>query len=72
MGFEKKDVQEENKKLDQIREMLLDVFSLIILLENDMEMQKSDGIYSRILKMIHGNLKDIQKELFANVRQEEE
>lgn len=72
MGFEKKDVQEENKKLDQIREMLLDVFSLIILLENDMEMQKSDGIYFRILKMIHGNLKDIQKELFTNMRQEEE
>lgn len=69
MGFETK--KEQDIKLEQTREMLSDALSLLILLENDMEMQKSDGIHARILKMIHKNLKGIQKELSASMRQEE-
>ena len=72
VGFEKKEEQGQDIKLEQINEMLSDALSLLILLENDMEIQKSDGIHARILKMIHGNLKGIQKELSAYMRQEEE
>ena len=36
MGFEK-DVQEQDKNLEKISEMLSDALSLLILLENDME-----------------------------------
>lgn len=71
MGFETKKEQGQDIKLEQTREMLSDALSLLILLENDMEMQKSDGIHARILKMIHKNLKGIQKELSAFMRQEE-
>ena len=72
MGFEKKEEQGQDIKLEQINEMLSDALSLLILLENDMEIQKSDGIHARILKMIHGNLKGIQKELAVYIRQKEE
>lgn len=71
MGFEK-DVQEQDKNLEKISEMLSDALSLLILLENDMEIQKSDGVHARILKMIHGKVKGIQKELSVYIRQKEE
>ncbi len=71
MGFEK-DVQEQDKNLEKISEMLSDALSLLILLENDMEIQKSDGVHARILKMIHGKVKGIQKELAVYIRQKEE
>ena len=71
MGFETKKEQGQDKRREQVNEMLSDALSLLILLENDMEMQKSDGIHARILKMIHKNLKGIQKELSASMRQEE-
>lgn len=70
MGYEKNELQKQD--LEQISEMLSDALSLLILLENDIEMQKLDGIYMRILKMMHGNLKGIQKELSAYMRQEGE
>lgn len=71
MGFETKKEQGQDKRREQVNEMLSDALSLLILLENDMEMQKSDGIHARILKMIHKNLKGIQKELSTSMRQEE-
>lgn len=70
MGYEKN--ESEKQALERIDEMLSDALSLLILLENDMEIQKSDGIYTRILKMMHGNLKGMQKELSAYMRQEGE
>ena len=72
MGFEKKEEQGQDIKLEQINEMLSDALSLLILLENDMEIQKSDGVHARILKMIHGKVKGIQKELAVYIRQKEE
>lgn len=70
MGYVKN--ESEKQALERIDEMLSDALSLLILLENDIEMQKLDGIYTRILKMMHGNLKGMQKELSAYMRQEGE
>ena len=70
MGLGKREEQERDEKLEQMGEMLSDALSLLILLENDMEAQKSDGIYARVLRMIHGSLKGMKKELSAYMRQE--
>ena len=71
MGFEKEDLQIQNKKLEQMNEMLSDALSLIILLENDMETQKADCIHTRTLSMVHDTLKGIQRNLFEYIQQEE-
>lgn len=57
--------------LEKIEEELLDVLSLVILLENDMEMQKSDSIHLRIVKMVHNRIKGIQKNLSEDSGQTE-
>lgn len=57
--------------LEKIEEGLLDVLSLVILLENDMESQKSDSIHLRIVKVMHGILTGIQKNLSGNSSQTE-
>lgn len=72
MGIEKRKAQEQEERLERISETLSDALSLAILLENDMETQNFDGIYARILKMVHGSLKGAQKELSAYMRWEEE
>lgn len=71
MGIEKRKAQEQEERLERISETLSDALSLVILLENDMETQNFDGIYARILKMVHGSLKGAQKELSAYMRREE-
>lgn len=62
---------EENKQnlnvdLEKLNEELLDVLSLVILLENDMETQKVDSIHVRLIKMVHHAIKNIQKNLLQN------
>ncbi len=47
--------------LDKVNEGLLNVLSLLILLEADMETQKSDDIHLRTVKIIHNEIKSIQK-----------
>ena len=71
MGLEEKDLQKRDKKLEQVNEMLSDALSLIILLENDMETQKADGIHTRTLRMVHNTLKGIQRNLSEYIRQRE-
>lgn len=56
---------------EKIRERLLDILSLAILLENDMELQKSDNVHIRIVKMIHNEIKSTQKSLSENNYQTE-
>lgn len=68
MGLEQEDTKGKDKKLEQINEILSDTLSLVILLENDMEIQKTDGIYARVLRMIHEHIKSIQKNLSAYMR----
>ena len=70
MGYVENELQEQ--ALERMNEMLSDALSLVILLENDMEIQKSDGVHARILRMVHENMKGAQKELSAYMRQEEE
>ncbi len=59
MGYVENELQEQ--ALERMNEMLSDALSLVILLENDMEIQKSDGVYARILRMIHENMKGAKK-----------
>lgn len=47
------DKQNPNVDLEKLNEELLDVLSLVILLENDMEAQKVDSIHIRLIKMVH-------------------
>lgn len=61
-----KERQCQNINLEKLNEELLDVLSLVILLENDMEAQKVDGIYVRLIKMVHYAIKNIQKNLLQN------
>lgn len=72
MGFEKNNLKTKDKKLDWAAEKLSDALSLVIMLENDMEIQKSDCVHTRILKMVHKNLIDIQENLSEYTGQEKE
>lgn len=56
-------LQEEKEVLEQVGEGLMDALSLVILLENDMETQKTDSVHLRIVKMVHDTIKGIQKNL---------
>ena len=53
----------QNLNLDKINENLLDILSLLIVLENDMETQKSDNVHLRLVKMVHDGIKNIQNGL---------
>lgn len=63
MEKESKSLQESTKILEKVSEELLDVLSLVILLENDMEAQRSDNVHIRVVKKIHSDIKSIQKNL---------
>lgn len=67
MQMEKKDgiLQVQNEEWEKMDEELMDALSLVILLENDMEVQEPDGIHARVLKMVHHLMKDVQKKLSA-------
>lgn len=57
--------QSENIKInvEGAREDLQDAISLLIMLENDLSTQQSDEIHLRAVKVTHGILKKVQKEL---------
>ncbi len=69
MEKEKDSLQEAGKILEQAGEELLDALSLVILLENDMEAQKSDSVHIRIVKILHDRIKGILKNLPEGSRQ---
>ncbi len=67
MGKEQDDIN--TYELDKTEEELLDILSLVILLENDMEAQKSDSVHIRIVKILHDRIKGILKNLSEGSRQ---
>lgn len=67
MGKEQDDIN--TYELDKTEEELLDILSLVILLENDMEAQKSDSVHIRIVKILHDRIKGILKNLSERSRQ---
>lgn len=69
MGKEQDDIN--TYELEKTEEELLDILSLVILLENDMETQKSDSVHIRIVKMVHDRIKGILKNLSEGNRQTE-
>lgn len=60
------DKQKQHADLEKLNEELLDVLSLVILLENNMEALKSDSVHVRLIKVVHRALKNIQKNLLEN------
>ncbi len=67
MGKEQDDIN--TYELEKTEEELLDILSLVILLENDMEAQKSDSVHIRIVKILHDRIKGILKNLSEGSRQ---
>lgn len=64
-GMEEKQeiLKESGINLDKINEELLNVLSLIIVLESDMEAQKSDDVYLRLVRMVHEGIKNVRDSL---------
>lgn len=58
-----KGLQSQHVNLEKLNEELLNILSLIILLESDMETQKADNIHLRAIKMVHYAIKKVQKNL---------
>lgn len=63
MEVNKNMAQGQEIDLEDVNEKLLDILSLVIVLESDMEIAKADDNHVRIIKMIHSTIKDIQKSL---------
>ena len=61
--------QNEKEGMETIYEALKDALSLIIMLENDMEMEKVDEINVRVLKQVHRIIKNVQEELTLYIYQ---
>lgn len=72
MGSDKKGIKTKDEKLERVNETLSDALCLVIILENDMEIQKSDCVHARIVKMVHKILKGIQISLSEYMGWEEE
>lgn len=68
MESERKELRKQGEEWEQVSEILSDTLSLVILLENDLETQKADDIYARLLRMIHEKIKSIQKNVSAYMR----
>lgn len=66
MEVYEEDKQKQHVDFEKLNEELLDVLSLVILLENDMETLKADNVHVRLIKMVHRALKNIQKNLLQN------
>lgn len=64
-GMEEKQeiLKESGINLDKINEELLNVLSLLIVLESDMEAQKSDDVYLRLVRMVHEGIKNVRDSL---------
>lgn len=70
MGENQDDLKRQEISLDNINEELQNILSLLIVLESDMEAQKSDNVHLRLVKMVHNNVKKIQENLPKSNSQE--
>lgn len=61
--------QNEKEGLETIYEGLKDALSLIIMLENDMDIEKVDEINVRVLKQVHRIIKNVQEKLTLYIHQ---
>ena len=53
-------------------EDLMDALSLVIMMENDIEMLETGEIYARVLKQVHRIIKNAQEELNLYIRRKQE
>lgn len=63
MGEIQDDLKRQEINLDKVNEQLLNILSLLIVLESDMEAQKSDSVHLRLVGMVHDGVKNIQENL---------
>ncbi|NBH15628.1 hypothetical protein D3Z36_16065 [Lachnospiraceae bacterium] len=71
MGENQDGLKRQEINLDKVNEELLDILSLLIVLESDMEAQKSDSVHLRLVGMVHDGVKRIQGNLPKSGSQEE-
>lgn len=58
--------------LEMVHEDLMDALSLVIMMENDIEMLETGEIYARVLKQVHRIIKNAQEELNLYIRRKQE
>lgn len=58
--------------LEMAHEDLMDALSLVIMMENDIEMLETGEIYARVLKQVHRIIKNAQEELNLYIRRKQE
>lgn len=58
--------------LEVAHEDLMDALSLVIMMENDIEMLGTGEIYARVLKQVHRIIKNAQEELNLYIRRKQE
>jgi len=71
MGENQDGLKRQEINLDKVNEQLLNILSLLIVLESDMETQKSDSVHLRLVRMVHDGVKNIQKNLPQSDSREE-
>ena len=59
-------------QLQELQEKLQEVLSIILILEADVSAECSDGIYYRVIKVVHRMLSDIQRAMDYLVQSAEE
>ena len=58
--------------LEMAHEDLMDALSLVIMMENDIEMLETGEIYARVLKQVPRIIKNAQEELNLYIRRKQE
>ena len=53
--------KETKLQLEEVNEKLLTALSLIMILETDLTVERSDGVYYRAVKVIHGIIDEAQQ-----------
>ena len=72
MELERDTAQNGAGDLEKAQEDLMDALSLVIVMENDIEMLGTGEIYARVLKQMHRIIKNAQEELNLYIRQKQE
>ena len=50
----------DSLRLQELRDSLQEIISVLIVLETDMSVENPDGIYGRVIKIIHRMLVEVQ------------
>lgn len=59
--MEENEQSEKRLKLQSVQERIQEVISIIIVFETDLSTECSDGVYYRVIKVIHRMLTEVQQ-----------